>query len=348
MRRRRLWMISTVRFSGRKALNLLAPVAALGLAAVTAWLAIGGEPVAPLRIVPIAPSRSIDLNGDAAPPPTVYLRLDPRAAELRNALLPYSHIPMYPGASFRADAKDVASLDCLTQAVYYEAATEPEEGKRAVAQVVINRLSSSPFPKTVCDVVHQGAGRPGCQFTFTCHESTGRPPPPEGWADARRIAADALNGSVDPLVGAATHYHADYVFPVWAPTMQKLVKIGRHIFYRWPGARFAPPQLPSLAAAETPLDGTTEPGAASLPGVEPFEPTTSTPSLTTTPIAEPPSGSDLAPRSGSLSPVDAASAPSASPRPGIFPSQTAPPVVAPRPSPPRRAVPEPSLRGGVG
>jgi hypothetical protein len=36
-------------------------------------------------------------------------------------------------------------------------------------------------------------------------------------------------------VGSATHYHADYVFPRWGPTMVKITQIGQHIFYRFPG-----------------------------------------------------------------------------------------------------------------
>ena len=49
------------------------------------------------------------------------------------------------------------------------------------------------------------------------------------------MAEKALNGFVAPAVGQATHYHAQYVVPYWMPTMNKLVMIGQHIFYRWPG-----------------------------------------------------------------------------------------------------------------
>ena len=38
-----------------------------------------------------------------------------------------------------------------------------------------------------------------------------------------------------PSVGSATHYHADYVFPRWGPQMVKIVQLGAHIFYRYPG-----------------------------------------------------------------------------------------------------------------
>ena len=56
------------------------------------------------------------------------------------------------------------------------------------------------------------------------------------WKQAEQIARAALAGYVERSVGAATHYHADYVAPSWAPLLTKISKIGAHIFYRWPGA----------------------------------------------------------------------------------------------------------------
>ncbi|HEX7877335.1 MAG TPA: cell wall hydrolase, partial [Sphingobium sp.] len=127
------------------------------------------------------------------------------------------------------------ALQCLTQAVYYEAAREPESGQRAVAQVVLNRVRHPAFAKTVCGVVYQRFNASVCQFSFACDGSLARRPLPDLWQRAKRIAADALDGRVEKVVGTATHYHADYVFPRWAPHLAKLAKIGAHIFYRWPG-----------------------------------------------------------------------------------------------------------------
>jgi len=52
---------------------------------------------------------------------------------------------------------------------------------------------------------------------------------------AEAIARAALAGYVETAVGSATHYHADYVAPRWAPLLTKITKLGAHIFYRWPG-----------------------------------------------------------------------------------------------------------------
>lgn len=129
------------------------------------------------------------------------------------------------------------ALRCLTQAVYYEAALESAEGQEAVAQVVLNRVRDPNYPGTVCGVVFEGAERStGCQFSFTCDGALGQAPVDWAWRRAQVVAERALSGHVAAQVGTATHYHADYVHPWWAPTVTKIRQIGAHIFYRWNGA----------------------------------------------------------------------------------------------------------------
>ena len=128
------------------------------------------------------------------------------------------------------------ALHCLTQAAYYEAGANGPEAQAAVVQVVLNRLRHPDFPKSVCGVVYEGAERTtGCQFTFTCDGALKRPVDAEAWEQAKKVAARALGGYVDRAVGAATYYHADYVFPTWAPALVKLATVGPHIFYRMAG-----------------------------------------------------------------------------------------------------------------
>lgn len=127
------------------------------------------------------------------------------------------------------------AAQCLTAAIYYEAASEPDAGQRAVAQVVLNRVAHPAFPKTVCGVVYQGSERPGCQFSFACDGSMARRPSREFWDRARRVANDALAGNVFASVGLSTHYHTGAVHPAWDQSMQLVDVIGAHRFYRWPG-----------------------------------------------------------------------------------------------------------------
>lgn len=211
------------------------------LAMVAAVLLLTGPRVEarPVVTVMIPPARAAALiqatSGDAA----IEVTAVGDAAKLINASMPFVTGPI---ASARPFALGGDSLDqsrallCLTQAVYYEAGFEPLEGRRAVAQVVLNRMRHPAYPKSVCGVVYQRNSTPVCQFSFVCDGALYRAPAPAAWAEARAIAAAALSGYVETAVGSATHYHADYVAPRWAPMLSKVVKLGAHIFYRWPGA----------------------------------------------------------------------------------------------------------------
>lgn len=129
------------------------------------------------------------------------------------------------------------ALECLAQAVWYEAASESESGQRAVAQVVLNRVTHPSWPASVCGVVYQGSNRStGCQFTFTCDGSLARRPGGSSWTAARRIASDALAGEVYAPIGHATHYHTLWVSPFWAASLDHVGTIGAHRFYRNRGA----------------------------------------------------------------------------------------------------------------
>jgi spore germination cell wall hydrolase CwlJ-like protein len=157
-----------------------------------------------------------------------------------NNLRPFAGLPIRAMRPFvlTADADDSArALHCMTQAIYYEAAREPVRGQQAVAQVVLNRLRHPAYPKSICGVVYQGAARPtGCQFTFTCDGALRWAPQAALWRQAQGVARRALAGFVDKDVGSATHYHAAYVVPYWAPTLVKMTQVGQHIFYRWTGS----------------------------------------------------------------------------------------------------------------
>ena len=160
-------------------------------------------------------------------------------AQAINAAMPLADGAGQPARPFiiNGSAEDQArAMLCLTQAIYYEAGFEPLEGRRAVAQVVLNRVRHPAFPNSVCGVVYEAAPGGTCQFSFVCNGGIDRRPAPAAWAEAAAIAREALSGHVEASVGEATHYHADYVAPRWAPMLAKIAVIGHHIFYRWPGA----------------------------------------------------------------------------------------------------------------
>jgi hypothetical protein len=161
---------------------------------------------------------------------------------------------------FAGSATDRArAQQCLTLAIYYEAASEPDAGQRAVAQVVLNRVAHPAYPDTVCGVVFQGSERStGCQFSFTCDGSMARRPARMWWDRAAAVARAALAGVVYAPVGLATHYHTVQIHPYWADSLDHVGTIGAHRFYRWRGTAGR-----SLAFSDTYTGG--EPIAAAAP-----------------------------------------------------------------------------------
>jgi hypothetical protein len=159
--------------------------------------------------------------------------------------------PTYPAPfAVAATPRGSSDLDCLTAAVYYEARGESAAGQAGVAQVVLNRLASPAFPKTVCGVVYQRLAAGGCQFTFACDGSMRRPLDVGAWDRAMVIAQHALAGERGSVVGGATSYHAVWLGDVWGARMVQVAQIGGHNFYSPSGEagvrrRFTPSPRPS-------------------------------------------------------------------------------------------------------
>lgn len=131
-------------------------------------------------------------------------------------------------------------ITCLAENIYFEAAHEPLEGKKAVAFVTINRLQTGNYADSICGVVHQKTGTV-CQFSWYCEPHT----------LAKRLTVKntllyneilQLSTSIylnfeglTDVTNGATYYHADYVNPGWK--LQREKQIGRHIFYKSKGDR---------------------------------------------------------------------------------------------------------------
>lgn len=135
----------------------------------------------------------------------------------------------------RQPAPDTSApdLQCLTKAIYFEARGESPKGQAAVAEVILNRVESPTFPRTVCGVVNQG-GNGGCQFSYTCDGRSDIVRERAAWQRASKIAAAMLAGAPRDLTDGATHFHTPKVRPDWARRFTRTAVIGRHIFYRQP------------------------------------------------------------------------------------------------------------------
>ena len=185
------------------------------------------------------------------------LRSSQGGSGLRQVSLTGGNSPAQP---FRLGGALEASrdLDCLTEAVYYEARGEGREGMRAVAQVVLNRVRHPAYPKSVCGVVYQGSNRSsGCQFSFTCNRHVLGRRNAAAWDRARTIASGALSGQVFGTVGNATHFHTTAVNPNWRHSLVRVAQVGDHLFYRFSGragsrAAFAYAGRPSTASDSAP------------------------------------------------------------------------------------------------
>ena len=98
-------------------------------------------------------------------------------------------------------------------------------GQLAVAQVILNRVSSGAYPRSVCAVVDQ----PG-QFSrapVTAAAESAKP-----WSAAVAIAIIAQEHRFPQIAPGALFFHAASMRPAWSDEHERIAQIGDHIFYR--------------------------------------------------------------------------------------------------------------------
>ena len=201
------------------------------------------DPGVPAVLASLVTSDTADILASAyAPAEPDYARASPFESLLRDEdpnhgrFIPpqaegdhsWMKVPLPPSVFGKAEQK------CLANAIYFEARGESLKGQAAVAQVVLNRVRNPAYPNTICGVVYQNDNwRNRCQFSFACDGRKDRVLSPRNYRMAEEIAMAVTAGKIFiPEIGSSTHYYATYVRPGWARTMQKMKKIGLHIFYR--------------------------------------------------------------------------------------------------------------------
>jgi spore germination cell wall hydrolase CwlJ-like protein len=237
---------------------IVAILALLALLAIAVPLLVvrTAPPIRPLPAKVVTPSQRVVPKTELpAVEPTNFQALTTDDARAYNASIPFSTAPNPAARPFRIFGSvdsQARAVDCLAAALIYEAGDDPV-GQRAVAQVILNRVRHPAFPKSVCGVVFQGSERrTGCQFTFTCDGAMLRAVRPEAWDRARFLARAALNGSVEKAVGYATHYHTNWVVPYWSSSLDKIVEVNTHLFFRWTGWWGTPPAFGGRYTGEEP------------------------------------------------------------------------------------------------
>lgn len=159
-------------------------------------------------------------------------------------------------------------VECMARNIFYEAGSEPTEGKIAVGIVTLNRTQDGRFGKSVCDVVRARTvvvknqeikktevvrtgyfGRPEavekreivarevpvCQFSWTCGGYARKPKSDdERWIESQEIAKRLAQGEYEEersKYGSALFFHNTGVRPLWAKTKQLVTRTGHHFFY---------------------------------------------------------------------------------------------------------------------
>lgn len=174
-------------------------------------------------------------ESDAAAPPSA--EAPPVKLELKKSAP--SHQPAPAAIALDNSVNDamlklVAEHKCLAQVIYFEARGEGEAGERAVAEVILHRLSEGSHGNTICSVVYEGSSQTFCQFSFVCDGSLDKPLLPEPWRVAQVMAASILagQGTSTNATDGALYFHSISVRPSWATRMQRVARIGNHVFYR--------------------------------------------------------------------------------------------------------------------
>ena len=115
----------------------------------------------------------------------------------------------------------------LAEVIVYEARSEPVEGKRLVAQVVLNRIEHPRWPDTLEEVVHQPS-----QFSYVQDMHKQRTPRKEDWTNAKVVAYNVLHGLVEDKSDGAVFYHQKSIKPFWAKHVQLTAQVENHVFYK--------------------------------------------------------------------------------------------------------------------
>lgn len=174
----------------------------------------------------------------------MYTRPPPSVVEVYTLQEPQIAIrtlhPIKP--TFENLPKDIKQeIRCLAHNIYFEARSEPHEGRLAVAHVTLNRVESSHFPSTICEVVREQRRRNICQFSWWCVERlrtaslNNRLAEREVYLEIRELATKIVT-SVDriDITDGALFYHANYVekSKLGSMSLVATATYGQHIFYR--------------------------------------------------------------------------------------------------------------------
>ena len=127
-------------------------------------------------------------------------------------------------------------VQCLTEAAYHEAANQPEEGIRAVLQVIKNRKEAKGFPSSFCGVVQQPK-----QFSYRNDLQPGQMKPikiknsldKESLQKIHYLSELTAQGTLRNDLPEGTLYYAHKkVKNSWTRKFERVKVIHQHVFYK--------------------------------------------------------------------------------------------------------------------
>ncbi len=121
-------------------------------------------------------------------------------------------------------------VDCLAEALYFEARGTGEQGLRAVGEVIVNRANDPRFPDTICGVVDQRYNG-SCQFSYRCDGKPEEFTNPIAYANAQSVAHQLLSNRGEDITNGALFFHASSMAPGWFGTLTRHGQFGGNIFY---------------------------------------------------------------------------------------------------------------------
>lgn len=134
--------------------------------------------------------------------------------------------------------------ECLALGLYHEARGEPVLGQYAVGATILNRVRSTAYPDTICEVVFQNQHmRNRCQFSFACDGISDKPYNTSSYIKMLRLAGHILTNGIEReakfmgqafhyYVGTMTHYHRYDVNPSWSRKLKPVSQLGAHVFFK--------------------------------------------------------------------------------------------------------------------
>ena len=114
---------------------------------------------------------------------------------------------------------------CMGLNIYHEARGSDLEDQIATGLVVMNRVASSRYPDTPCEVIWQDS-----QFSWTNDGRSDIPHEQEAYERALMLAYLIIQGVYPDFTHGATHYHTAEIRPYWSDTASGHIRIGSHVY----------------------------------------------------------------------------------------------------------------------